>query len=106
MLFRSRGKHNAGAKDGKGAEASFSHPCGIAVDKKGNVYVADVGNNKIRKITADGIVKTCAGTGVRGAADGDAAKASFYRPFGVAVDKAGNVYVADYQNNLVRKLSF
>ena len=97
-------KRNQGSKNGKGATASFNHPCGIAVDKKGNVYVADVGNNKIRKITPDGMVTTYAGTGKRGAANGDANKASLNRPFGVAVDGAGNVYVADYQNNLIRKI--
>jgi serine/threonine-protein kinase len=98
------GKHNVGSKDGKGAAASFNHPCGIAVDNKGDVYVADAGNNKIRKITPDGVVSTLAGTGKRGLANGDAKAASFNRPFGVAVDGAGNVYVADYQNNLIRKI--
>jgi sugar lactone lactonase YvrE len=101
-----RGKHNAGSKDGKGPAASFSKPCGIAVDRQGNVYVADVGNNKIRRVTQDGTVTTFAGTGLRGAQNGPARTATFYRPFGVAVDKAGNVYVADYQNNLVRKIGF
>jgi len=100
------GRSHKGSANGKGIAASFSHPDGIAVDKKGNIYVADVGNNKIRKITADGTVSDFAGTGARGAENGEAAKASFYRPFGVAVDNAGNVYVADYQNNLVRKISY
>jgi len=99
------GKHNMGSKDGKGAAASFNHPCGIALDNKGNVYVADVGNNKIRKITPDGVVSTLAGTGQRGLANGDAKVASFNRPFGVAVDEVGDVYVADYQNNLIRKIN-
>jgi sugar lactone lactonase YvrE len=99
------GKHNAGSKDGKGPEASFSHPCGIAVDKKGNVYVADVGNNKVRKINPDGVVTTLAGSGTRGSANGDLKTASFYNPYGVAVDRNGNVYVADYQNNMIRKIS-
>jgi DNA-binding beta-propeller fold protein YncE len=76
------------------------------VDRQGNVYVADVGNNKIRRVTQDGTVTTFAGTGLRGAQNGPARTATFYRPFGVAVDKAGNVYVADYQNNLVRKIGF
>ncbi|MBS1524734.1 MAG: hypothetical protein JST19_03735 [Bacteroidetes bacterium] len=99
------GKKNFGSKDGKGAAASFSHPCGIAVDKKGNVYVADVGNNKVRKITPDGMVTTLAGSGVRGSANGDPKTASFYHPYGVAVDRDGNIFVADYQNNLIRKIS-
>ncbi len=99
------GKKAKGHKDGKGAAASFLKPCGIAVDKKGNVYVADVGNNKIRKITPDGMVTTLAGTGKRGSANVPANKASFCIPNGVAVDNAGNVYVADYQNNLIRKIS-
>jgi len=100
------GKKKKGAADGKGAAASFLHPAGIAVDKKGNVYVADMGNNKIRKITPDGTVSTYAGTGVRGSANGPASAATFYKPYGVAVDNSGNVYVADYQNNLIRKISF
>lgn len=101
-----KGKHNTGSKDGKGPAASFSKPCGIAVDKQGNVYVADVGNNKIRKVTQDGTVTTFAGTGLRGDENGTAGRATFNRPFGVAVDKNGNIYVADYQNNMVRKISF
>ncbi|MBS1532346.1 MAG: SMP-30/gluconolactonase/LRE family protein [Bacteroidetes bacterium] len=101
-----KGKRNAGHKDGKGSAASFNHPCGIAVDKKGVVYVADVGNNEIRKITPDGIVTTLAGTRSPGAQNGDLAHASFYRPYGVAVDKKGDLYIADYLNNSVRKISF
>ncbi|MFB9845157.1 NHL repeat-containing protein [Mucilaginibacter ginsenosidivorans] len=100
-----QGKHNDGAKDGKGPAASFSHPCGIAVARNGDLYVADVGNSKIRKISPGGVVTTLAGTGIRGAGNGDALKATFNQPFGVAADKEGNIYVADYQNNLVRKIS-
>jgi|SRR6185503_5875383 len=99
------GKTIKGAADGKGKAASFSHPGGLAADAKGNVYVADAGNNKIRKITPDGVVTTLAGNGARGAENGPAKKASFYRPFGVTIGKDGNLYVADYQNNLVRKIS-
>ncbi len=95
-----------GSNDGKDTSASFSHPAGIAVDKTGNIYVADVRNNKIRKINPDGTVTTFAGTGLRGALNGPAMNASFYNPYGVAVDKDGIVYVADYQNNLIRKISY
>ncbi|MBB3054652.1 NHL repeat-containing protein [Mucilaginibacter gotjawali] len=98
------GKTKRGSANGKGAAASFSHPDGIAVDKKGNVYVADVGNNKIRKITPDGMVSDYAGTGKRGADNGPAFTATFYRPFGITIDNAGNLFVADYQNNLIRKI--
>jgi len=101
-----KGKHNEGEKDGKGPAASFRRPCGIAVDKKGIVYVADMGNNKIRKITPDGVVTTLAGTGQPGADNGSLDKASFYRPYGVAIDKNGDLYIADYLNNSVRKISF
>ncbi|HEX3387339.1 MAG TPA: NHL repeat-containing protein, partial [Mucilaginibacter sp.] len=101
-----KGKRNIGHKDGKGPAASFNHPCGIAVDKKGIVYVADVGNNKIRKITPDGTVTTLAGTGLAGAQNGSLDKATFYRPYGIAVDKDGDLYIADYMNNTVRKISF
>jgi sugar lactone lactonase YvrE len=100
------GKAAKGSKDGKGKAASFSHPDGLAVDRSGNVYVADVANNKIRKITPDGVVTTIAGTGTRGAVNGPAKAALFYRPFGLTIDKNGNLYVADYQNNLIRKITF
>ena len=94
-----------GAANGPGPNASFSAPSGIAVDAAGNVYVADYGNHLIRKITPDGVVSTLAGSGAPGAADGQGTAASFFSPTGVATDVAGNVYVADYGNNLVRKIS-
>jgi len=99
------GRSKKGSVNGKGIEASFSHPDGLTVDRMGNVYVADVGNNKIRKVTPEGVVTTYAGSGARGALNGPPDKASFYRPFGVTIDNAGNIYVADYQNNVIRKIS-
>jgi sugar lactone lactonase YvrE len=105
MVSTFAGNVKKGAKDGKGKAASFSHPDGLVVDGAGNVYVADVGNNKIRKITPDGVVSTVAGTGLRGADNGPAKTASFYRPFGITIGKDGSLYVADYQNNLIRKIS-
>jgi sugar lactone lactonase YvrE len=100
------GKSTKGSADGKGTAASFNHPDGITIDKNGNVYIADVGNNKIRKITPDGMVSTFTGSKIHGSANGDIAAASFYRPYGITIDKNGSLYVADYQNNLIRKISF
>ena len=100
------GQKTKGHADGKGKIASFLHPQGIAVDHFGNVYVADMGNNKIRKITPGGYVSTFAGNGLRGAINGRDTSASFFRPYGVAVGKDGCIYVADYQNSLVRKIGY
>lgn len=92
--------------DGAGAQARFSDPQGIAVDAAGNLYVADTGNQVIRKITPAGMVSTLAGSaGLAGSADGAGAAARFNRPGALAVDAAGTVYVADTQNFTVRKIS-
>ena len=76
----------------------------MAVDAADNLYVADYGNNKIRKIAPDGTVSTFAGTGVAGAAEGDVTTAQFNGATGVCVDSFGNVFVADYYNNKIRKI--
>lgn len=99
------GADEIGFADGPGAQARFNTPLGIAVDSAGNLYVADTLNLRIRKITPAGVVSTIAGGGARGAADGAAAQASFNNPYGVAVDKAGNVFVADTLNGLIRKVA-
>jgi serine/threonine protein kinase, bacterial len=93
-----------GASNGPALQATFNGSYGVAVDGKGNVYVADAANNVIRKI-AGGVVSTFAGTGVAGSADGPAATASFSSPEGIAVDSSGNVYVADSYNNTIRKIT-
>ncbi len=95
----------AGNTNGTGTAASFNGPRGVVVDAAGNVYVADANNNLIRKVTAAGVVTTLAGNGSAGNASGAGTAASFYYPSGVAVDAAGNVYVADANNNLVRKVA-
>lgn len=100
------GSGEPGAADGKGTEASFNAPAGLAFDAAGNLYVGDVGNYKIRKINAQGVVTTVAGNGVMGFANGPAASASFGAPYNVAVDKDGDVYVSDSQNNMIRKIEF
>jgi len=99
------GSGATGSANGAGTAASFSAPSGIAVDAAGNVYVADYGNNLIRKVTPEGVVTTFAGSGAPGAADGKGTAASFFSPTGIATDAAGNVYVADYGDNLIRKIS-
>lgn len=94
-----------GFLNGTGTAATFNWPQGIAVDTAGNVYVADTSNHAIRKITPVGVVSTLAGTGTAGSANGAAASATFSSPYGVAVDAAGNVYVADTGNHLIRKIA-
>jgi hypothetical protein len=95
-----------GSADGTGAAARFNYPVSVATDGNGNVYVADAGNNTIRKITPAGVVTTLAGSaGVRGSADGTGAAASFNLPGGVATDGAGDVYVSDSGNNTIRKIT-
>jgi sugar lactone lactonase YvrE len=83
----------------------FSGPSGVAVDASGNVYVADSGNNEIKMVAPDGTVNTLAGNANPGSNDGTGAAASFYNPTGVALDAAGNLYVADFLNNLIRKIA-
>jgi len=88
--------------DGTGVNASFSIPLGVAVDAAGVVYVADGGNQRIRKVTPSGVVTTLAGSGTAAFADGTGAAASFSGPSGVALDGIGNVYVADTTNQRIR----
>ena len=96
----------SGSADGTGSAARFTWPEGVAVDGAGNVFVGDVGNCTIRKITPTGVVTTLAGSaGLSGSADGTGAAARFNSPSGVAVDGAGNVFVADTGNNTIRKIS-
>lgn len=95
-----------GTTDGTGTAARFSSPAGIAVDPAGNIFVADNGNHAIRKVTPTGIVTTVAGLpGTSGSADGNAATARFYAPLALALDGAGNIFVADTYNSTIRRIT-
>ena len=95
-----------GSANGTGAAARFANPWGVAADTSGNLYVADTDNHTIRKITPAGVVTTLAGLpGSSGTNDATGSSARFYQPQGVAVDSAGNVYVADTGNYTIRKIT-
>jgi sugar lactone lactonase YvrE len=99
------GSGEEGIADGNGSVAKFSGPYGIGIDAQDNIYIADAGNNCIRKITPSGVVSTLAGSLFSGYEDGKGSSAKFNSPFGVKTDKQGNVYVADWGNNRIRKIS-
>ncbi|MCX2860546.1 gluconolaconase [Paucibacter sp. PLA-PC-4] len=94
-----------GWRDGSAAEAAFHTPSGLALDAAGNLYVADTGNHRIRKITPEGQVSTLAGDGQPGHRDGPADQARFNGPLGLAVDGQGRVLVADSYNDRIRLIS-
>jgi sugar lactone lactonase YvrE len=96
-----------GSADGMGTAAQFLFPTGIAIDSTDTMYVADSGNNTIRKVTSAAVVTTLAGlAGVVGGADGTGSAARFWNPRGIAVDSAGTtIYVADSLNHAIRKVT-
>ncbi len=95
-----------GVNDGTGATALFSSPTGLAIDAAGDLYVTDSTANTIRKITPAGAVTTVAGTPLaRGELDGQGQAAQFNNPSGIAVDGAGNLFVADTFNDTIRKIT-
>jgi uncharacterized protein (TIGR03437 family) len=98
------GDGHSGFTDAAGTLAEFDSPGGVAVDASGNVYVADIYNQAIRRISPAGVVRTLAGGGTIGFKDGKAGVAEFNEPTGVAVDASGNIYVADNGNHRIRKL--
>ena len=93
-----------GFDDGIGLAARFDTPSGVAIAPDGAVYVADTGNNAIRRVAADGSVSTIAGDGVAGFQDGPAREARFNGPIGVALDAGGRLFVADTYNDRIRAI--
>lgn len=99
------GNGSAGFKNGAALSASFNEPSDIAIDIKGNVYVADLGNHCIRKISTDGTVSTFAGSGKQGTRDDVADSATFSMPFSLALEKSGSLIVSDFGSHLIRRVS-
>jgi len=96
----------SGYTDGTGTAARFYYPAGIAIDKAGDLYVADESSHRIRKVTPDGVVTTFAGSsGFSGTTDGLVTAARFHIPTGLAFDATGNLYVADHYNHRIRKIT-
>ena len=93
-----------GSANGTGTAASFKAPAGVVIDAAGNLYVSEAGNYMIRKITPAGVVSTFVGSTTGGFTNGIGAAASFSSMQGIAIDAAGNIYVADSANNRIRKL--
>ena len=97
---------NPGEADGAGPAARFNEPTGVVADAAGSIYVADTYNDTLRKVAPDGSVTTLAGSaGLSGGNDGTGAYALFSQPCGVAVDAAGNIYVADTGNSTIRRIA-
>lgn len=95
-----------GSVDGRAADARFNDPFAVASDTAGNVYVSDLFNQTIRKISLDGMVSTVAGAaGSPGESDGTGEEARFNNPWGIAIDAAGDIFVADMDNHTIRKIT-
>lgn len=104
--FAGTGERGRGGEGVKALESSFAFPCDVRLDSKGNIFVADLENHRIRKITRDGVVTTVAGSGVPGYSGdgGPALKAELNSPWGILLDKDDNLLIADSNNDAIRKV--
>jgi len=100
------GSEGYSGDNGPATSAGIGRPKSVAIDSSGNIYIADQNNNRIRKVDTNGIITTVAGNGTYGYSgdNGPAISAKLYNPRGVAVDSSGNIYIADYRNNRIRKV--
>ena len=105
--FAGIGKAGFSGDGGPAVRAKLNLPSGLATDKKGNLFISDRSNDRIRVVDKKGVIRTYAGTGVAGFQGdaGPALKAQLDKPFGIALDEAENLYIADRNNNRVRKVS-
>ncbi|HEV2444651.1 MAG TPA: hypothetical protein VGS58_01960, partial [Candidatus Sulfopaludibacter sp.] len=105
--FAGTGTAGGGGDEGPAGSAALDAPQGVEADGGGNVYIADTANHRLREVTADGVIHTIAGSGAAGFAGdgGPGLKAQLHSPSGLALDRAGNLYVADTGNNRVRRLA-
>jgi len=104
--FAGNGKRGFSGDSGKATEASLAFPYDVRLDSKGNLYIADVFNHRIRKIDTNGLISTIAGTGVAGYSGdgGPAVNAQLNMPYGILLDKDDNLLIADSDNNVIRKV--
>ena len=105
--YAGTGYNTYGGDNGPALSASINRPEGLAVDAAGNLYIADYGNNRIRRVATNGAITTIAGTGTSGSAGdgGPATKALLSHPWAVALDSSGDIFIADYGNSRIREIT-
>ena len=105
MVTTVAGNGEAGFRDGRGTEARLREPLTVAVARDGFIYIADSGNNSIRRLSPDGELKTIAGAIEPGYRDGNGLEARFAWPTGIAIGPRGFIYICDSQNNRIRRIT-
>lgn len=98
------GQNTNGDQDGQGMEAAFNFPWDIVADTSGNIYLTDIFNHKIKKVTPEGVVSTVAGSGISGSADGQGSQATFNFPEGIAVTPTGHLFVGEGSSGRIRQI--